>query len=97
MNRYSISTLAMLAIVVILPSVSAQQQIVPPAPIQIATPIVTINNSTGDQTDPHVSKDLAVYSNFADHTVHYYTFSTGIDIAIPIGGQSNADTLPRVR
>jgi hypothetical protein len=74
---------------------AAQQQIIPPPPILVSTPIVTINNAAGDQTLPHVSKDLAAYTNIADNHIHYYRFSTGVDAAIP-GGDSVSDTLSDV-
>lgn len=45
---------------------AAQQQVTPPSPIIVNTPIVTINNSAGDQTQPRISKDLAVYTDVAD-------------------------------
>ena len=45
---------------------------------------IPINVSPGYQTDPHVSGDLAVYSNFGDiEEIRYYRFSTGVDTAIP--------------
>ncbi len=56
-----------------------------PGPL-IKLPItrITINSSPGSQTDPHVSGDLAVYSNFGGtEEIRYYRFSTGLDLAIP--------------
>lgn len=73
----------------------AQQQVTPPAPIQVTSPIVTINNSSGDQTFPHVDGDLAAYTDVADNSIRYYTFSTGVDAAIPLG-ISLGDTLSNV-
>jgi hypothetical protein len=46
---------------------------------------VTINDSGGDQTDPHVSGDLVSYTDTATSQIRYYRFSTGIDAAIPSG------------
>jgi hypothetical protein len=74
---------------------AAQQQIVPPLPILINSPIV-INNSAGDQTDPHVSKDLVSYTDVADNRVHYYNFSTAVDCVIPPGTSIGPDPLSDV-
>ncbi len=46
---------------------------------------VTIDNSSGDQTDPHVSDDLAAYTDTATSQIRYYRFSTAADAAIPPG------------
>jgi hypothetical protein len=42
---------------------------------------VTINASAGDQFDPHVSGDLASYTD--GDTVRYYNFFTGDDLEVP--------------
>ncbi len=47
---------------------------------------VTINASAGDQFDPHVSGDWAVYTS--DLSIRYYRFSTGVDAAIPMGSSA---------
>jgi hypothetical protein len=44
---------------------------------------VAINISDGDQTDPHVSGDIAVYTDVADSTIGYFNFATHVDAAIP--------------
>lgn len=62
---------------------AAQQQVTPPAPIQINSQIITLNNMPGDQTDPHVSKDFAAYTDTVANQIRYYQFSTGTDAAIP--------------
>jgi hypothetical protein len=51
--------------------------------------LVTINNGPGDQTDPHVSGDLAVYTNStgATSTIHYFDFATGSDSVVPNAGE----------
>jgi Bacterial Ig-like domain (group 3)/FG-GAP-like repeat len=64
---------------------AAQQQLVPPPPIPVTSPVVTINNSAGDQFRPRVDNDLMSYTNTADLAIHYYRFSTGVDSAIPLG------------
>jgi hypothetical protein len=57
----------LISMAVALTSASAQQ-ITPPSPIQVNSPIVTINNSPGDQTDAHVDKDFAVYTDSTPRT-----------------------------
>jgi Tol biopolymer transport system component len=54
---------------------------------------VTINNSTGDQFNPHVSGDWAAYSS--DLAIHYYNFATNNDAQIPLGSSAH-DLLPDV-
>src|SRR4051812_22743149 len=75
--------------------ISAQQQVVPPSPIMVNSPIVTINSGPGDQTQPHVSNDLAAYTDVADAQIHYFRFSTSTDFIIP-AGTSVSDTLSDV-
>src|SRR5437762_14086148 len=98
MNRhnvfFAIAILAYLSVIVA--PAAAQQQVVPPSPIILSTPIVTINNSPGDQTLPHVSNDLAAYTDVADARIHYYRFSTGVDSVIPAGTAVGPDTLSEV-
>ena len=62
--------------------------------IATGTP-VTINNAPGDQTLPHVSGNLAAYTDVADGHIHYYDFTTGIDAFVPPDG-SLGDTLSDV-
>ncbi len=59
--------------------------IVPTGPIPVTTTRVTINNRfPGNHTDPHVSGDLASYTDgTTTQTIRYYRFSTGVDTAIP--------------
>jgi hypothetical protein len=62
----------------------------------VNSPIVTINNDPGDQTDPHVSGDLAAYTDAAGNTtVRYYRFSSGVDAAISMPSWAS-DRLPDV-
>ncbi|MBX7099989.1 MAG: hypothetical protein K1X89_19910 [Myxococcaceae bacterium] len=64
-------------------------------PVNGPTPAVvpvSINAQPGDQYDPHVSDDVAAYT--ADPLIRYYRFSTGVDLAIPAGG--NRDLLSDV-
>ena len=48
---------------------------------------VTINNSPGDQFDPHVSGDWAAYTDNVG--IRYYNFATNTDAAIPMGSSAN--------
>jgi Tol biopolymer transport system component len=59
--------------------------------------ITVINNSAGDQDDPHVSGDLVTYTerSATASTVRYYHFSTRIDQAIPKPPDAD-DSLPDV-
>src|ERR1700751_50882 len=93
MNTKCKFILEVAACLVMIPAlVTGQQQVVPPPPIIVSKPVVTINDGPGDQTQPHVSKDRAPYTDVADGSIHYYKFSTGIDTAIPFR-QSQSDTL----
>ena len=51
--------------------------------------MVTINNGPGDQTDPHVSGDLAVYTDNPQgtSTIRYYNFVSASDQAVPNSGE----------
>jgi hypothetical protein len=86
-NRLADASLALGALVgwMSLPA-AAQTTVLTPhiGPPLTVTP-VTINNSGGDQTDPHVSGDLVSYTDAATSAVRYYRFSTGVDAAIPPG------------
>jgi hypothetical protein len=58
--------------------------ITPGAPVLVTSPGVVINNGPGDQTDPHVSGDLASYTDGnVNSSVRYFRFSTALDQAIP--------------
>ena len=59
-------------------------------PLHGVTPVltpVTINNSAGDQFDPHISGNWVSYTS--DAGLRYYNFATGIDAPIPMGPSSN--------
>ena len=55
------------------------QVIVPVNGVTPALTAVTINNSAGDQFDPHVSGDWAAYTS--DTGIRYYNFATNTDAA----------------
>lgn len=59
---------------------------------------VVVNNGPGDQTDPHVSGSIAVYTdlNPGSGVVRYFNFATGVDLPIPNPILGAADTLPGV-
>lgn len=61
-----------------------------------ATPI---NDDPGDQTEPHVSGNLAVYTDNNDgtiRTIHYFDFATAIDRVVPAGALGDSDFLSDV-
>jgi hypothetical protein len=73
-----------IGLAVFLQGPTAAFAIVPvPAPAVVVTQ-VTINNSGTDQTDPHVSGDLATYSSLTatSQELRYYHFSTAVDQGI---------------
>lgn len=52
--------------------------------------IITINNGPGDQTDPHVNGNLAVYTDAnGSSQIRYYDFVTTADNAIPAAPGAN--------
>ena len=55
---------------------------------------ITIDNGSGDQTDPHVNDDLAVYTN-ANTQIRYYDFVTLANNAVP-SAAGTRDTLSDV-
>ena len=83
MNRHTTHLAVAVLIMFTATVVPAQQQITPPSPIVVNAPVLTINNSPGDQTDPHVDKDFTSYSDTVANQIRFYQFSTGIDAAIP--------------
>src|SRR4051794_41505541 len=60
--------------------------------------IVTINNGLGDQTEPRVSGDLAVYTNNDGgvRTIRYFDFVTGVGRVVPVGAIGDSDVLSDV-
>jgi hypothetical protein len=61
--------------------------------------LVTINNGSGDQTEPHVSGNLAVYTDNPagiSRTIHYFDFSTVGDMTVPVGALGDNDVLADV-
>jgi hypothetical protein len=79
---FRLSLILTLPVLCIMPA-AAQLQITLPAPIQVNSPIITLNSSPGDQTDAHVNKSFAAYTDDnAGGQIRYYNFLTGIDTAI---------------
>jgi hypothetical protein len=60
----------------------------------------TVNNGAGDQTEPHIGGNLAVYTDrvglFTPGTIRYYDFSMGSDSAVPGGAPGDSDVLSDV-
>jgi hypothetical protein len=59
----------------------------------------TMNNGPGDQTEPHVSGNLAAYTvkDFvAGSAIHYFDFATGNDRVVPAGAPGDSDNLSDV-
>jgi Tol biopolymer transport system component len=58
---------------------------------------ITINNGLGDQTDPHVNGNLAVYTNSnGSSQIRYYDFVTTNDNPVPAGSAGSNDILSDV-
>jgi uncharacterized protein (TIGR03382 family) len=69
---------------------------------QLSFTQIAINNSLGDQFDPHVDGNLAAYSSVTgvDQTIHFYNFATAIDSTIApaiVNGQPTSDLLSDVQ
>lgn len=66
-------------------TVTAQEPVVPPPPLPVTSPVVTVNDGPGEQNDPHVSGDLVSYTDgtiVSSQTIRYYRFSTAADLAV---------------
>ncbi len=74
---------------------AGQQQITPVNGGQVTSPRVVINNGPGNQTEPHVSGNLATYTD-GGARIRYFDFLTGIDAAVPAGSAGDQDTLSDV-
>jgi hypothetical protein len=60
----------------------------------IALSPITVNNTAGDQFNPHVAPDLVVYSDPSQ--IHYWRFSTAVDTLIPAAASPATDLLSDV-
>jgi hypothetical protein len=87
MNRLPNASLVLGALLGVMSLPAAAQTIVltPLIGPQLTVTPVAIDNSSGDQTDPHVDGDLVSYTDTATSAMRYYRFSTGVDAAIPPG------------
>jgi len=84
MSKTSMLALAILISIAAAATPAAAQVLVPPSPEPVTSPVVTVNNSAGEQTDPHVSGDLVSYTDGTDpQNIRYYRFSSAMDQAIP--------------
>src|SRR6266581_3083492 len=61
------------------------QAIVPANGGDVGGTFVTVNNGTGDQTDPHVSGDLVTYADIVDggSRIRYHDLGAGTDRVVP--------------
>jgi hypothetical protein len=68
----------------------AATPLVPAAGGPVTASSVLINGSSGDQNDPHVSGNLAAYTDTSSGAgqIRYYDFSTTVDTAIAMGASS---------
>ena len=78
-------TVVLVGLAVPVSPLRAQQALTPPAGIVVTSPVVTINNSPGDQTDPHVDKNSVAYTDVPSSQIRYFDFLTQTDAAIPLG------------
>ena len=55
--------------------------------------LVAVNDGAGDQTEPHVSGDLASYTNNdgSSRTIHYFDLQTATDRTVPVGELGSND------
>jgi Tol biopolymer transport system component len=95
MNKQLILAMAVLAGVATMVAPAMGQQITPANGGQVTSPRITINNGPGHQTDPHVSGNLASYTDSAT-TIRYFDFLTSTDSAVPSSGPGERDTLSDV-
>jgi hypothetical protein len=74
--------------------------IVPANGGDVGSSTIAVNNSAGDQSEPHVTGNLAVYTDrssiFAPGTIHYFDFPAGSDSAVPGGAPGDSDVLSDV-
>jgi len=90
-------------------AIATAMMVVAAGPVSAVTPAnggvaggtaTTISDGPGDQTEPHVGGDLAVYTerNFVEGSaIHYFDFLTGVDRIVPAGAPSDSDNLSDVR
>src|SRR5262249_27598740 len=59
----------------------------------ITSPVVTIDNSPGDQEAPHLSGDLTCYADYASGVGRTYRFSSGSHDGYPPAATSYFDSI----
>jgi hypothetical protein len=79
-----------------LPGLTRAQAVVPVNGVTPTMTSVIIDNTSGNQYDPHVSGDWAAYSDETDHSIRYFNFVTNAHAQIPHGASVN-DLLAEVR
>jgi hypothetical protein len=97
--RNRIFRAAAIAVVVAATTAGAAGALTPANGGDVGGTIVAVNNGPGDQTEPRVSGDLAVYTakDFVNgSTIHYFDFLTGIDHIVPAGAPLDSDNLSDV-
>jgi hypothetical protein len=77
----------------------AQVSVTPTLKLTPAGQLIVVNNGPGDQSDPHVSGNLVVYSyaEGTNSTIHYFDLATVTDKTVPSNDSSYYDYLSDVR
>lgn len=77
------------AAAMMLPAVAVA--VVPTPSGTVVGPTIVVNSSTGDQDDPHVSGDLATYTDKggSNWTIRYFNFLTNADSMVPSSGDTD--------
>ena len=83
-NRIAVVVAVLVCIGMLPIGAAAQQSVTPVNGGQVTSPLVLINNGPGNQTDPHVSGNLATYTD-GGTTIRYFDFLTGANLAVPAG------------
>lgn len=92
--------LAVAALAALMISAGSARAITPATGGDVSGTTIAINNGPADQSEPHVSGDLAVYTHkqelFTTGTIRYFDFLTGLDNAVPGGAPGDSDVLADV-
>src|ERR1700758_441039 len=98
-NRLCLWGVGGILLVVCASPLLAQTTVTPQVRPPLNPTIVTVNASPGAQTDPHVSQNLASYTDAPSGQIRYYNFATATDQGISnvlSTGEVTADFLPDV-
>ena len=79
----------LVAVVAMVPAVAWAVVPTPGGPVSGTT--IVVNANAGDQDDPHVSGDLAAYTDKsgANWTIRYFNFLTNADAMVPSSGDTD--------